>query len=124
TYTQTSVIQPSKVSKLNVLSAGKTTTTQEQKIFESKEFTELIKLWKHEYTFILIDTPAVWEENYVVSLASMADGVIMVFEAEEDRWEVAQRAQQLLERGGINLVGGILNKRQFYVPQWIYQRLL
>jgi hypothetical protein len=47
----------------------------------------------------------------------------MVFEAEEDRWEVAQRAKDRLAMGGATLVGGILNKRLFYVPKWLYQRL-
>lgn len=122
-YIQTSVIQPSGIARLDVLSAGKANIAQGQKVFESTIFTDLIKFWKHEYHFVLIDTPAVWEESYVVTLGSMVDGMIMVFEAEEDRWEVAQRAKNLLEMGGVKLVGGILNKRIFYVPQWVYQRL-
>ncbi|HJX30947.1 MAG TPA: CpsD/CapB family tyrosine-protein kinase, partial [Thermodesulfobacteriota bacterium] len=122
-YSQTSVIQPSPVNKLDVLCAGKTSMASDKRIFESKGFADLLKYWKHEYSFVLIDTPAVWEENYVVTLANMVDGVIMVFEAEEDRWEVAQRAKDRLAVGGATLVGGILNKRLFYVPKWLYQRL-
>jgi uncharacterized protein involved in exopolysaccharide biosynthesis/Mrp family chromosome partitioning ATPase len=122
-YSQTSVIQSSPVNKLDVLCAGKTSMASDKRIFESKGFADLLKYWKHEYSFVLIDTPAVWEENYVVTLANMVDGVIMVFEAEEDRWEVAQRAKDRLAVGGATLVGGILNKRLFYVPKWLYQRL-
>ena len=123
-YSQTSVIQPSAVvNKLDVLCAGKASMASDKRIFESKGFADLLKYWKHEYSFVLIDTPGVWEENYVVTLGSMVDGVIMVFEAEEDRWEVAQRAKDRLAVGGATLVGGILNKRLFYVPKWLYQRL-
>ena len=122
-YSQTSVIQSSPVNKLDVLCAGKASMASDKRIFESKGFADLLKYWKHEYSFVLIDTPAVWEENYVVTLGNMVDGVIMVFEAEEDRWEVAQRAKDRLAMGGATLVGGILNKRLFYVPKWLYQRL-
>jgi Mrp family chromosome partitioning ATPase len=123
-YSQTSVIQPSAVvNKLDVLCAGKASMASDKRIFESKGFADLLKYWKHEYSFVLIDTPGVWEENYVVTLGSMVDGVIMVFEAEEDRWEVAQRAKDRLAVGGATLVGGILNKRLFYVPEWLYQKL-
>jgi uncharacterized protein involved in exopolysaccharide biosynthesis len=122
-YSQTSVIQPSPVNKLDLLCAGKASMASDKRIFESKGFADLLNYWKHEYSFVLIDTPAVWEENYVVTLANMVDGVIMVFEAEEDRWEVAQRAKDRLAMGGATLVGGILNKRLFYVPKWLYQRL-
>jgi succinoglycan biosynthesis transport protein ExoP len=123
TYSQTSVIQPSAVTKLDVLCAGKASMASDKRILESKGFADLLKYWKHEYSFVLIDTPAVGEENYVVTLGNMVDGVIIVFEAEEDRWEVAQRAKDRLAMGGATLVGGILNKRLFYVPQWLYQRL-
>lgn len=122
-YSQTSVIQPSPVNKLDVLCAGNASMASGKRIFESKGFADLLKYWKHEYSFVLIDTPAVWEENYVATLGNMVDGVIMVFEAEEDRWEVAQRAKDRLAMGGATLVGGILNKRLFYVPKWLYQRL-
>jgi uncharacterized protein involved in exopolysaccharide biosynthesis/Mrp family chromosome partitioning ATPase len=122
-YSQTSVIQPSPVNKLDVLCAGNASMASDKRIFESKGFADLLKYWKHEYSFVLIDTPAVWEENYVATLGNMVDGVIMVFEAEEDRWEVAQRAKDRLAVGGATLVGGILNKRLFYVPKWLYQRL-
>jgi len=123
TYSQTSIIQPSAVNKLDLLCAGKASTASDKRIFESKGFADLLKYWKHEYSFVLIDTPAVWEENYVVTLGNMVDGVILVFEAEEDRWEVAQRAKDRLAMGGATLVGGVLNKRLFYVPKWLYQRL-
>jgi uncharacterized protein involved in exopolysaccharide biosynthesis len=123
TYSQTSVIQPSAVNKLDVLCAGKESMASDKRIFESKGFANLLRYWKHEYSFVLIDTPAVWEENYVVTLGNMVDGVIMVFEAEEDRWEVAQRAKDRLVMGGAKPVGGVLNKRLFYVPKWLYQKL-
>jgi len=122
-FSQTSVIQSSPVNKLDLLCAGKASMASDKRIFESKGFADLLKYWKHEYSFVLIDTPAVWEENYVVTLANMVDGVIMVFEAEEDRWEVAQRAKDRLAMGGATLVGGILNKRLFYVPKSLYRRL-
>jgi capsular exopolysaccharide synthesis family protein len=120
---QSSIIHPSTVNNLDLLCAGKSETEVNPRLFESKAFTDLLNFWKSEYSFVIFDTPAVWEENHAVSLGSVVDGVIMVIEAEGVRWEVAQRAKNRLTDTGSNIIGGILNKRRFYVPKWLYSRL-
>jgi succinoglycan biosynthesis transport protein ExoP len=120
---QSSMIQPSQVNNLDLLCAGETTDSINRHIFESKTFSDLIAYLKNEYTFMLFDTPAVWEESHAVILGSLLDSVILVVEAEMIRWEVAQRAKDRLNKAGANLLGGILNKRRFYVPKRLYQSI-
>lgn len=119
----TAIIQPSPVSNLDLLCAGKWDISGKARLFESKAFTDMLNYWKNEYSFVVLDTPAVWEENHAVTLGGIVDGVILVVEAESVRWEVALWAKERLTKGGTNLIGGILNKRRFYVPSWLYKTL-
>lgn len=82
-------------------------------------FTEL----SEAYRFIVIDGDAVYGQSDTLSLASQADGVILVVRAEETRWEVAQAAIQRLEQAGARLVGTVFNARRYYMPKWVYERL-
>jgi Mrp family chromosome partitioning ATPase len=119
----TSIIQSSPAASLDLLSAGQGGVSSKTQQFESKTFMEMLSYWKKEYSFVVFDTSPVWDESHTVRLARVADGVIMVVEAEGTRWEVAQRAKKRLADGGANLIGGILNKRRFYVPTWLYKTI-
>jgi capsular exopolysaccharide synthesis family protein len=119
---QTGIIQPTSVDKLDLLCAGQATTSSATQSFESKVFTEMLNYWKNEYGFIIFDTPPLGEENHAVTLGKIVDGAILVVEAERVRWEVAQRAKERLTKSG-TIIGGVLNKRRFYVPNWLYKTL-
>jgi hypothetical protein len=45
----------------------------------------------------------------------------MVMQAGEIRWEVIQEARRLLEKAGVEVIGGILNRREYFIPNWIYR---
>ena len=82
-----------------------------------------MNLWKKAYSYIVLDVPAVLEEISSLRLAGMADAVILVVEAESVRWEVAQKAKALLAQANANVIGTVLNKRRFYIPEWVYKTL-
>ncbi len=71
--------------------------------------------------FIFIDLPPVLAYSEGISLSHLCDGVILVIQASDTRWEVVKEARRLLDRAGVNLVGGILNRREYYIPDWIYR---
>jgi succinoglycan biosynthesis transport protein ExoP len=93
------------------------------RLTESKTFKDLLDVWKRTYSFTVFDMPPVLEENSAVRLAGLLDGVILVVEAERARWEVVQRAKGLLEQAKANMLGVVLNKRRYYVPEWVYRTL-
>ncbi|MBI5591080.1 MAG: P-loop NTPase [Deltaproteobacteria bacterium] len=114
------LIRPSRINYLDLLCAGRAEADSSWR-FDSKTFAELLKLWKREYSFVIFDSPAVWEGNYADSLGTLVDAVILVAEAEKVRWETAQRAKDLLIEARANVLGIVLNKRQFYIPEWLYR---
>lgn len=56
-------------------------------------------------------------------LAPAIDGVFLVLEAEETRWQVTREAKKNLESTGIELLGAVLNKKTHNIPDWLYRLL-
>jgi Mrp family chromosome partitioning ATPase len=56
-------------------------------------------------------------------ICAKVDGVIMVVESGKTREQVAVRAKKELEEAGGKVLGVVLNKRKFHIPEWIYRRL-
>jgi len=107
---------------LHVLSAG-TTNGNLSETFNSDGFTKLLTSIKNSYRFVVVDVPALSNASSAARLASLCDGVILVVEAEQLRWEVAQRAKEQLVKSNANILGVVLNKRQFHIPGWLYRTL-
>ena len=118
----TPFIQPSSFKNLDILAAGQD-SGHGALPFDSTAFAGLMNLLRREYGFVLIDLPAIYEGNTAIDLALLADGLIFVIEAEQTRWQVAQQAKERLEQAQANVLGAVLNKREFYIPEWLYQRL-
>lgn len=76
-----------------------------------------------QFDLILIDAPAVNAGPLGPALARKADGVIFVVEAERTRVPVIAAARRVLEVNGAHMLGVVLNKRRFHVPDSIYRWL-
>ncbi len=72
---------------------------------------------------ILIDCPALRESNDLLSVAPFVDGIILVVEAGKTRRDQIVNAEKTIEFARGRLLGHILNKRSYAVPEWIYRRL-
>lgn len=75
------------------------------------------------FDYILLDCPPLAESDEAIVLAPDSDGVVIVVEADTTRREQIQNAQKTIERAEGNLLGFVLNKRRYTVPNWIYKRL-
>ena len=58
-----------------------------------------------------------------VSLARHVDGVVIVIDSERTRWPVVENTKKAYESTGAKVLGVILNKRAFCVPNWVYKWL-
>ncbi len=67
--------------------------------------------------------PPINSYNDSNTLAAKMDGVIMVVEAENTRWEVAQSAKERIESDKVKILGVVLNRRKMYIPDWAYKLL-
>ena len=72
---------------------------------------------------ILIDAPPINTYVDAALLGRMADGLVMIVQANHTRREAAQRAKEILDAAGVRVLGAVLNKRTFPIPEFLYRRL-
>jgi Mrp family chromosome partitioning ATPase len=76
---------------------------------------------KPHYDFVVVDGGAALSSSDPARLASCFDGMVFVVACERTKWEVLQGAVEKVRNGGGQVLGGVLNRRRFYVPRLIYQ---
>ena len=84
---------------------------------------DCINQLRTSFDYILIDCPAIKSAGDVFSIAPLVDGVIMVIEAGKTRVDQILHAEKSIEFARGKLIGHILNKRSFDVPNWLYKLL-
>jgi Mrp family chromosome partitioning ATPase len=83
------------------------------------QFAEL----REQFNYVLISAPPVGLYNDALLLGRVADGVVFVLEANSTRKETARKAKESAELAQVRLLGAVLNKRTFPIPQALYQKL-
>jgi polysaccharide biosynthesis transport protein len=78
---------------------------------------------RSEFDFVLIDTPSILSSGDACLLAQGTDGAILVVGFNMTRRESARKAKEGLEAAGVGILGAVLNKRIFPIPEPIYKRL-
>ncbi len=90
---------------------------------QTDELGKLLTVFKRLYRFVIIDSDSVYEGDSTLMLSAIADATVLVVTAESTRWEVAQATVSRLTQAGARLVGAIFNRRRYYMPRWVYERL-
>lgn len=75
------------------------------------------------FDYVLLDCPALDASDEATFLAPETDGVMIVVEADRTRREQIQNARHAIESANADLLGFVLNKRRYAVPEWLYKRL-
>ena len=78
---------------------------------------------RNEFSYILIDAPPINSHADAALLGGVADGLVMILGANDTRRDAALRAKETLHAGGIPLLGAVLNKRTFPIPEKLYKKL-
>jgi protein-tyrosine kinase len=92
-------------------------------VYNSLLIDAFLKKLRQRFDLILIDSPPATTSTDGLTISSKADGVVLVVEAEKTRWPVAEIARDRIKRSGGNILGIVLNKRRFHIPDFIYKRL-
>ena len=75
------------------------------------------------FTWVIVDGPPVTACSEAAILARLANAALLVVKAEATRHQVAQQAAHTLESCGTRMVGAVLNRRHYHLPEWVYTRL-
>jgi capsular exopolysaccharide synthesis family protein len=109
--------------ELHVLTCGGGMLFGPHGLFESDEFDQFLKTAREQFDCVILDAPPVPVFSEFRILCRKVDGVILVIDAGRTRRKVALRAKKEIEDAGGNLLGVVLNRRKFYIPKWIYERI-
>jgi protein-tyrosine kinase len=92
-------------------------------LFESERFDAFLSNARNWFDYTIFDAAPLpsFAESRV--LCKKVDGVVLVIESGKIRKQVAQRAIKELEDAGARILGVVVNRRKYYIPDWIYKRL-
>jgi Mrp family chromosome partitioning ATPase len=76
-----------------------------------------------EFDYLLIDTPAIGFHSDALLLGQLTDGVILVVSWNSTRRKSARIAKENLEAAKVPVLGAVLNKRTYPIPEALYRRL-
>jgi capsular exopolysaccharide synthesis family protein len=93
---------------LHVITAG-TKPENPSEILNSEQFRAFVRTVYPEYDFIIIDVPPALPVADASQVATLVDGVILVYTAGRIARSVLKRAKDMLEAVHANVVGVILN---------------
>jgi capsular exopolysaccharide synthesis family protein len=108
--------------QVNVLPAGGV-YSDPTSIFASREFSEFLQAMQQTFDFIVLDGPPVFRYSETRLLASKVDATILVVRSGKTRKQIAYRAIQELETAGGKVLGTVVNRRKYYIPDWLYKWL-
>ena len=78
---------------------------------------------QREFDYVLIDAPPIESGDDSIILGRGAEGIVLVLRANTSRREAARKAVQNLESANVRVLGAVLNRRTFPVPESIYRKL-
>jgi capsular exopolysaccharide synthesis family protein len=115
-----SVINAIEVENLNILTFNRG-ALDPIKNLDDERFDEFLKRQRKTYDYVILDAPPIKQSPISRILSSKVDGVIMIIEAHKTRKHVARRARDTLLKAGANIIGAVINKRKFFIPEFIYK---
>ena len=90
------------------------------------EFARGSRFWeplRERFDLIIVDSPPATLFPDGLGMVSKVDGVVLVVEAEKTRWPAALSVKERIKQSGGKVLGIAFNKRQYYIPGWLYRRI-
>lgn len=78
---------------------------------------------RREYRYVLIDCPSLKETEHAVVLAPLVDGIVVVVEANRTQKDQLLYTERTLESAGGRILGHVLNKRTYAIPEWLHRKM-
>jgi Mrp family chromosome partitioning ATPase len=89
----------------------------------SPNYEAILHSLRKEFGYILIDCAPLRKGSDAIALAPATDGLLLVVAAGKTKRTKIEQAQKLIERSSGRLLGCILNKRTYPVPNFLYKQL-
>jgi len=78
---------------------------------------------REAFNYILISAPPLSRETEATSMGQLADGIVLIVEANQTRRESVRQVKEHLETAQVHLLGAVLDQRTFPIPEFLYRKL-
>jgi capsular exopolysaccharide synthesis family protein len=106
--------------KLWLITCG-SKTTDPHSLLTSDGLRSRLSELRAEFDYVLVDGPPVNLYADTTLLGKLADGVVLVVQANSTHREAARKAKESLDSANVRLLGVVLNKRTFPIPGALYR---
>jgi capsular exopolysaccharide synthesis family protein len=117
-----SYIKSSRVNNLWIMSAG-LQAAESSNLLSSERLKARCQELREEFDIVVVDAPPLAHYADAIALGRLADGVVVVIEAEATRKESALAAVENLRSAEVKIIGAVLNKRVYPIPEKVYSIL-
>ncbi|HTR45912.1 MAG TPA: CpsD/CapB family tyrosine-protein kinase [Verrucomicrobiae bacterium] len=76
-----------------------------------------------EFDYVLLDTPPITAFADAALIGRLTDGVILVVASNGTRRDAARVAKESFEAANVPILGAVLNRRTYPIPEALYRRL-
>lgn len=114
-------IQKTSTKGLSVLTLGNNTSNTSQHLRNHRIehfFTDIYE----EYDYIIADGGSVLGASEIIMICSLFEAILLVVECELTKSPVVKNSKDRIIAAGGNLLGAVLNRRKFYIPDKLYGR--
>ena len=116
------IAQPVEPLGIDVIHIGQRDPAKIQLHLE-KSFPDLIKDALRDYDTVIIDAPPAVLSPETPPMTSAVDGVVLVVQCEKTKREIVQRSLGMIGQFHGKVLGIVLNRKKYYIPEFIYRRL-
>jgi uncharacterized protein involved in exopolysaccharide biosynthesis len=88
-----------------------------------QSFIVSLEKLRRKHRYVLVDCPSLKEAQDAILLAPLVDGIVLVIEADRTHTEQLLYAEKTLESAKGKILGHILNKRSYVVPDWLSRKM-
>ncbi len=83
----------------------------------------ILKLLRPRFDLVVVDSPSLTRSFDGVMISPHVDGTLLVIDAEATKTAQVQNLRDRIVEIGGKVVGTVLNKRHFHIPEAIYERI-
>jgi len=90
-------------------------------LFTDRNYADLLSSLTSRFDFVIIDLPPVLESQDTALMAKKTDGVLLVVAHRRLKYESIRSGVQSLQEVGVNMLGAVMNRRQFDLPGFLHK---
>lgn len=116
----TPMLRPGDESRLYILGVGRKRVVPGA-LFDSSEFDALLTTFRRTFRFVVMDGAPILKHPDAIHLAARCDGVVLVVRYRHLKREVIRKAVEMLEGVQAPILGAVLNRRKFAIPDLVHK---